>query len=73
MSNKPATVRKPTVRYIDLHDGTCALSTDSEAAIMRHEGARNVRMIRNATQADVDWIEAMGGRVPTGRIQEAKP
>ncbi len=49
------------------------LSISSEAAILRREGTANVKSIRNATKEDVEWVQAMGGYVPNGRIaQEAK-
>lgn len=60
--------RRPVVNYVSLWNGRCGLSTDTRAEIMRREGTANVRGVRPATQADVEWVRGMGGYVPEGRI-----
>ena len=61
-------MRKPTIRYVELAGLGCGLSTDSERNILRREGTSNVRRISNATKENVEWVRAMGGYVPDGRI-----
>jgi hypothetical protein len=64
-------VTKPTLRYVDFYNGYCMLSTDSVREIMREHGNANVKHVRNATRADVEWFKAMHGRVPDGRVRAA--
>lgn len=35
---------------------------------IEEEGRKNVTEVRAATQADLDWVTAMGGFVPEGRL-----
>lgn len=58
---------KKIIKYISLKSG-CGLSTKSPEQILREEGSNNVEFVRNATADEVDWIRAMGGYVPEGRI-----
>lgn len=55
---------KPILRYIDLENGRCGLTTETESVIYRRHGTDNVRFVRNATEKDVEWVQGMGGDVP---------
>lgn len=60
-------MNKKVIKYISLRSG-CGLSTKSPEQILREEGSNNVQYVRDATAKDVEWIRAMGGYVPDGRI-----
>lgn len=59
---------KPIIKAIELHIGGIGLSIYSKSTILICEGTANVRSIHNATKKDVEWVKAMGGYVPDGRI-----
>lgn len=59
---------------VELHGGTVGLvaARNLEAArrkALAEEGSSNVKNVRLATQAEVDWIQGMGGRIPAGRVR----
>lgn len=60
---------KPVIKYVELHGGCCGLSTERNATILLDNGRSNVARIRNATKAEVAWVQGMGGHVPDGRIR----
>jgi len=62
-----------TIRYIKLFGGRCGLTTDTKREVLRREGESNVLDVRPATQQEVDWVRAMGGRVPEGKVRREKP
>jgi len=63
---------RPTINYIDLYNGRCGLTTEKRDEVLRRLGTDNVRSVRPATEAEVSWVECMGGHVPTeGRIAKA--
>lgn len=55
--------------YVSLYGGHCGLIaaksiTQAQAKALHNEGHSNVRGVRKATEKDIEWIRAMGGRVP---------
>lgn len=66
---------------VELYGGTVGLvaARNLQAArrkALAEEGSSNVKNVRLATQAEVDWIQGMGGRIPAGRVKReprAKP
>lgn len=61
---------KPILRYAETSFG-CTITNDTPRSFIRRMGTLNVRLIRNATQQDIDHVRSMCGRIPEGRI--AKP
>ncbi len=60
-----------TIRYISFGgnmESYCGLTTESASAVLRRYGTDNVRDVRPATQAEIDWVRAMGGEVPEGVV-----
>lgn len=62
---------------VELHNGQVGLVAArninaARAQALREEGSSNVKHVRLATQAEVDWIQGMGGRIPAGRVAKAK-
>jgi hypothetical protein len=58
--------------YVDTHQG-CGIraAKNIEQAIkecLKESGSYNYISTRQATHADVDWVKAMSGSVPSGRI-----
>lgn len=70
--NKRRQKGKPTIRYVGMSDGTCTLTTETPSQILKAHGTENVKVIRNATEADLSWTKGMGGRVPDGRVVKRK-
>lgn len=65
--------RDHTLYYVSLYNGHCGIIGAVNLESARQEarwssGSDNVRSVRPATQGDIDWVKAMGGRVPKGRV-----
>jgi hypothetical protein len=63
---------KPIINYISLVGGRCGLTTESKREVLARCGSENVVATEPATQEQVDWIRAMGGKVPDGRVVKRK-
>ena len=55
--------------FIELYNGHCTLlkakDLDEATNVCWHyNGKSNTKLVRPATQDDIDWIRAMGGWVP---------
>jgi hypothetical protein len=55
--------------YVSLFGGQCGLIaaksiTQAKANACHDEGHSNVIGVRKATEKDIEWVRAMGGRVP---------
>lgn len=62
---------------MELHNGTVGLIAArninaARSQANREEGASNVKRVRLATQAEVDWVQGFGGHVPPGRVGKPK-
>jgi len=57
--------------YVELQNGHCGLSNDTEASIRRQEGSNNIKRITKATKDQIAWVRAMGGYVPENRKEGA--
>jgi len=64
---------KKVIKYIQLYNGRCGLSTSTKREILADEGRANVANITYATDAQVSWVRSMGGHVPDGIVKKASP
>jgi hypothetical protein len=56
------------IKAVTLRGGRVGLSAETESAIKRRVGSDNLVSVKPATQSQVDWVRAMGGIVPDGRV-----
>jgi hypothetical protein len=73
-TNKGAPMSKSNqyIYVVELQNAIGLFTGSNLAAARREaieeEGRKNVKSVRPATQADLDWVAGMGGFVPEGRL-----
>lgn len=60
---------KPFLMCVELRSGI-GIRAESRRNILKQYGTVNVMDIHYATQKEIEWVRAMGGFVPEGRIHK---
>ena len=67
------TKRRQTLFLVELEDGLIGIEAYHNINLAkkaeREEHGNKLRLVRHATQQDVDWVRLMGGRIPEGVIR----
>lgn len=64
-------MKRPIINYVTLTNGWCGLTTDSKREAYNRLGSENIASFGPASQRQLDWVQAMGGKVPHGRVSRS--